>query len=132
MPTWHGGLHKKRNTGGRGKAHRRKRAFERGSPSTETRIGDRKMKPLKGRGKTLKHRLFMDKKINVVNPSSGKTKKAEMKRIIENKSNRDFKKRGIITKGAIIETNAGKVKVTSRPGQDGVISGILIERPSSR
>ena len=132
MPTWHGDLHKKRNTGGRGKSHRRKRAFERGSPSTETRIGEKKMKTLKGRGKTFKHRLFIDKEVNVIDPSTGKAKKAEIKRVVENKSNRDFRKRGIITKGAIIETGIGKVKVTSRPGQEGVINGKLLERPSSR
>ena len=35
--------------------------------------------------------------------------------------------RNILTKGAFVETNLGKVKITSRPGQDGNMNGILIE-----
>jgi len=34
---------------------------------------------------------------------------------------------GILTKGAIVETELGKVKITSRPGQDGVLNGVLIQ-----
>ena len=46
--------------------------------------------------------------------------------VIENKANPNYVRRNIITKGAIVETSAGKAKVTSRPGQDGVINGVLI------
>ena len=35
--------------------------------------------------------------------------------------------RGIITKGALIETELGKAIVTSRPGQDGVVNALLVE-----
>jgi len=33
----------------------------------------------------------------------------------------------VITKGAIIETDKGNVKVTNRPGQEGHVQGILIK-----
>jgi len=42
-------------------------------------------------------------------------------------SNREYAKRNIITKGAIIQTSEGKARVTSRPGQDGVVNAVLIE-----
>jgi len=47
--------------------------------------------------------------------------------LIENKANKEFLRKRIITKGAIIETELGKAVVTSRPGQDGVINAKLIE-----
>jgi len=37
-------------------------------------------------------------------------------------------RRNIITKGAILQTDLGKVRVTNRPGQEGVINGILVEK----
>ena len=43
-----------------------------------------------------------------------------------NSANPNYVRRNIITKGAIVETPEGNAKVTSRPGQDGVINGILI------
>jgi len=39
----------------------------------------------------------------------------------------DFVRRKIITKGAIIKTELGLAKVTSRPSQDGVVNAVLIE-----
>ncbi|MEM2902750.1 MAG: 30S ribosomal protein S8e [Candidatus Bathyarchaeia archaeon] len=128
MTVWHGDLHKRKKTGGRKRPYRGKRAFERGSPPTETRIGERKLKVVKGRGGVLKYRLFSGKMVNVVDPNTGKAEKAEIKKVVENRANREFQKRGVITKGAVVETTSGKVKVTSRPGQHGVINGVLIER----
>ena len=46
--------------------------------------------------------------------------------VVENKANPNFVRRNIITKGAIVETSKGNAKVTSRPGQSGVISGVLL------
>jgi small subunit ribosomal protein S8e len=38
----------------------------------------------------------------------------------------DYDRRGVITKGAEIETKIGLARVTSRPGGDGVINAVLI------
>ena len=46
--------------------------------------------------------------------------------VVENKANKDFVRMNILTKGAIIETDLGKAKITSRPGQSGSINAILI------
>jgi len=37
----------------------------------------------------------------------------------------------VITKGAIVKTELGLVRVTSRPGQHGVVNGVLIEEATS-
>ncbi|MGC8851015.1 MAG: 30S ribosomal protein S8e, partial [Candidatus Micrarchaeia archaeon] len=34
----------------------------------------------------------------------------------------------IVTKGAIIETELGKAKVTSRPGQHGIVNAVLLKQ----
>ncbi|MEM5832609.1 MAG: 30S ribosomal protein S8e, partial [Candidatus Aenigmatarchaeota archaeon] len=39
-----------------------------------------------------------------------------------------YERRKIITKGAIIKTEIGLAKVTSRPSQHGVVNAILIQK----
>ena len=58
--------------------------------------------------------------------ADGNTKVVDILGVIENSANPNYVRRNIITKGAIVETPEGNAKVTSRPGQDGVINGILI------
>ena len=52
--------------------------------------------------------------------------KVKIKTIIENQANRNFVRRNIMNKGAIIDTEIGKAKITSRPGQDGTVNAILV------
>ena len=42
-------------------------------------------------------------------------------------SNKFLARQNIITKGTILQTEIGKVKVTNRPSQEGMINGVLIE-----
>ncbi len=125
MATWQGRSLRK-PSGGRIKLYRRKRKAEFGRDPAETKIDDRKIKKIKTRGGNRKIRLVTDRKINVVDPKSNKIEVAEILNVIENKANPHFARRNIITKGAVVETSLGKVKVTSRPGQNGVINGVLI------
>ncbi|RLF79472.1 30S ribosomal protein S8e, partial [Thermococci archaeon] len=46
-------------------------------------------------------------------------------------ANRQYVRRNIITKGAIIQTEIGKAIVTSRPGQDGVVNAVLIKEANA-
>ena len=39
----------------------------------------------------------------------------------------NYVRQNIITKGAVIMTDAGKARVTSRPGQSGSINAVLID-----
>ena len=65
--------------------------------------------------------------INVYDSKTKKYSKEKIKTIVENNANRHFVRRNIMTKGAVVETAKGKVKITSRPGQVGVLQGILIK-----
>lgn len=78
------------------------------------------------RGKNSKTAL---KAIDFVNLATGdaKVKKTKILKVLENATNNDYQRRGIITKGAILETEEGKCKVVSRPGQSGTVNAVLIK-----
>jgi len=126
LSVWHGHLRKRKPSGGRKRSYRRKRKFERGSFPAETMLGEPKKKVERGRGGNAKIKILRDKHACVTDSKSGKTEKVEIVRVVENPANIDYDRRGVITKGAIIETPKGLARVTSRPGQNGVINAILI------
>ncbi|MGI9567601.1 MAG: 30S ribosomal protein S8e [Nitrosopumilus sp.] len=69
------------------------------------------------------------KSIDFVNIATGeaKVKKTKILKVLENTTNNDYKRRGIITKGAILETQEGKCRVVSKPGQKGIVNAILLK-----
>ena len=69
------------------------------------------------------------KSIDFVNLATGeaKVKKTKIIKVLDNATNNDYKRRGIITKGAILETAEGKCKVVSKPGQNGIVNAILLK-----
>ena len=69
------------------------------------------------------------KSIDFVNLATGeaKVKKSKILKVLENATNNDYKRRGIITKGAILETAEGKCRVVSKPGQNGIVNAVLLK-----
>ena len=69
------------------------------------------------------------KSIDFVNLATGeaKVKKTKIIKVLDNTTNNDYKRRGIITKGAILETAEGKCRVVSKPGQLGIVNAILLK-----
>ncbi len=53
-------------------------------------------------------------------------KKVKITRIVEAKSNRNFARQNIITKGAVVATELGNAIVLNRPGREGTINAKLI------
>jgi small subunit ribosomal protein S8e len=90
-------------------------------------IGKDTKKMVRTRGGNLKFRVLTTSVVNVYDPKSKKTIKTDIKTVLENPANPHYVRRNVITKGAIIETEKGKAKVTSRPGQHGVINAILLK-----
>jgi small subunit ribosomal protein S8e len=103
-----------------------KRNFEKGSFPAETTLGEPKRRNTRRHGGNIKTKVLNDKYASVTDPKSGKTEKTEILRVVRNKANVDYDRRGVITKGAEIETSLGLARVTSRPGGDGVINAVLI------
>jgi len=126
MAIWQGRSLKK-PSGGRIRLPRKKRKYELGREPVFTHVAPLRKKIIRVRGGNYKVKLLRSDEINVYNPKTGKAQKAKIKGVIENPANPHFAQRNIITKGAIVETELGKVKVTSRPGQHGVLNGVLLE-----
>jgi small subunit ribosomal protein S8e len=126
MAIWQG-KSLRRPSGARATQNKNKRNAEFGRDPAETKIGDRKVNKIRTKGGSEKIRLTNADKINVVDPKTSKVQVTDILNVIENTANSHFVRRNIITKGAVVETGLGKVKVTSRPGQDGVVNGVLVE-----
>ena len=124
---WQGKSHRI-YTGGKYISARKKRKYEIGRESAETRLGPTKSKNVATRGGNRKVRLLSEIHVNVTNQKTGKTERATAENVIDNTANKHFIRRNIMTKGSVVKTNIGLVKVTSRPGQDGVINAVLIEQ----
>jgi len=125
MSVWHGHLHKRKLTGGRKRAYRVKRKFEEGTFPAETIVGEPRTRSARGTGGTFKTKALSINVASVTDPKSGKTEKANILRVVKNPANVDYNRRGVITKGAEIETSIGSARVTSRPGKDGIVNAIL-------
>jgi small subunit ribosomal protein S8e len=117
---------KKKQTGSRYVSYRRKRVYELGRLASNTKVGKEKKSEERVKAGIRKIRLFSAETANIFDPKTKKYQKSKIKSVAENTANRHFVRRNIITKGAVIETEAGKAKVTSRPGQEGIINAILI------
>ena len=116
---------KRKVSGGRYKTSEKKRLYYVGSLPTLTRVEETSKKTKREKSGSLKQVLLTINKINVTNPKTKKTQTTEILTVVESPANRHFIRRNIITKGAIVETKMGKVKVTSRPGQEGTLNGIF-------
>ncbi len=113
-------------TGGRYRSYRKKRVYELSSKPVLTRLGEVKVRQTRGVGATIKSKLLSANTINVYDPKSKKYSKEMIKTIVENNANRHFVRRNIMTRGAVVDTAKGKVKITSRPGQVGALNGVLV------
>ncbi|MBD3228677.1 MAG: 30S ribosomal protein S8e [Candidatus Lokiarchaeota archaeon] len=125
MSNWQG-KSKRKATSSRLKKRSKKRKFEIGNPPTETIIGDKKKKVIRGRSGIKKVRLKKIDEANVTDPQTGKTEKTKILKLIENPANVDYTRRRILTKGAIVETELGKARITSRINQNGIVNAILL------
>ena len=114
-------------TGSKYKGFRKKKQFELGSAPTLTKLGDARKKAARNMGGSQKNRLLSANTANLLNPKTGKATKVKILNVVGNPANRYFIRRNIITKGSIIETEKGKARVTSRPGQEGTINAVLTE-----
>jgi len=64
--------------------------------------------------------------VNLLDPKTGKVQKTKVTTVLENPCNPHYVQRNIITRGAVLKTELGKARVTSRPGQHGVLNAVLI------
>ena len=117
---------KRKPSGARYKAYRGKKKKEMGRLPSLTKLDEKSQVQVKTRGNNVKSRLLSIDTANVYDPKTKKYQKSKIKTIVENPANRHFVRRNIMTKGCVVETEIGKAKITSRPGQDGAVNAVLI------
>ncbi len=125
MTLWQGKSDKK-ITGGKRHLHRKKRKFEISRDYELPMIADSKKKIVNSRGNNQKVRIVGAEEVNL-SDKKGNVERVDVKNVIENPANPNFVQRNILNKGAIVETEEGRAKITSRPGQDGILNAVLIE-----
>ncbi len=113
-------------SGGRYHANRKSKKYELAGIPRVVKLRENKMKVLKTRGGHIKNVLLSANIANVTD-KKGKTKKAKITNVVETKSNRFLARQNVIVKGAIIDTDLGKARVTNRPSQEGSVNAVLIE-----
>ena len=125
------GKSRRKYTGGKTTIIRGKRKFEIGREFSETKIGSEKKKKISTYGGNKKLRLLNQNNVNVIDKMNKKSIKTKILTVKNNDANKHYIRRNIITKGSILMTSIGEVKVTNRPGQDGLINAELIKKIDS-
>ena len=113
-------------TGGIRHPLKTRRKFQMDRYPNEALMGEQLTVTRKTRGNNRKTAIKTANVVNVI-LADGKIKSSKIVRVLENQTNNDYQRRGVITKGAIVETEDGKCKILSRPGQDGTLNGTLLK-----
>jgi small subunit ribosomal protein S8e len=116
-------------TGGRKVAMRGRRKFEIDRYPNEAVVGTTQIVARRTRGNNVKAAFKTAEFANVIDKEAKKVTKSKIMKVNKNPANRDYERRGVISKGAVIETEGGTAVVVSRPGQDGVVNAVLVKAP---
>lgn len=115
----------RKSTGGRYKRPKKKKLTGRKNQTRVVKIGERKVRNLRTRSGSKKLVLSSDNIANIIGKEKGGNVK--IKTVLETPSNTFLARQNILVKGAIVETELGKCKITNRPSQEGNVQAILIE-----
>lgn len=115
-------------TGGKITPLRSRKKYETDRYPNEALVGKSVSISRRTRGGNIKTALKSSEFANVTNRETQKTQKTIISQVVRNPANRDYERRGVINKGAIIQTELGVARVTSRPGQHGCVNAIQISQ----
>jgi len=107
---------------------RGRRKFEIDRYPNEALFGENRIKTRRVRGNNKKTAVKFGAFVNLDDPVSKKTTNSKILQVVKNPANKDYERRGVISKGALLETELGIARVISRPGQDGCINAVLIKQ----
>ncbi len=117
----------RKSSGGKYKKSRKRRSYEQARHFRQVMLGKEKRKTLRMRGGSERAVLLFTDQANLHDPSTKKTQITKIKGVLETPSNRFLARRNIITKGAIIDTEKGRARVTNRPSQEGAVNAVLLK-----
>lgn len=115
-------------TGGRIIPNRTRRKYEIDRYPNEPTVGETKNIIRRVRGNNVKVAFKFAEFVNVNDKDTKKTTKVKIIRVTKNPANKDYERRGVVTKGSILETELGLARVISRPGQDGIVNAIIVKQ----
>ncbi len=98
-----------------------------GSAPTLTFIAEKhKIKTVRTKGAGQKSRVLAANQVNLFDPKAKKFVQAKLTSVTDCPADDHYIRRNIFVKGAVVETDKGKARITSRPGQNGSINAVLI------
>ena len=114
-------------TGGKYHKLRKKKFFEKQNQERIVTLKETKRKSLRVKGGNKKTVLLNADTANLFDPKTKKTQKATIKNVLETPQNVFLARQNRLIKGAIIETDLGKAKITNRPSQEGHVNATLLK-----
>eukprot|EP01098_Paradermamoeba_levis_P002349 TRINITY_DN1274_c0_g7_i1.p1 TRINITY_DN1274_c0_g7~~TRINITY_DN1274_c0_g7_i1.p1 ORF type:complete len:219 (-),score=76.48 TRINITY_DN1274_c0_g7_i1:57-713(-) len=99
-------MHKRRATGAKVKAWRKKRKFELGRPAAMTKLGAKRIHIVRGRGGNLKHRALRLDAGNFTWGSEHATKKTRILTVVYNSTNNELVRTNTLVRNAVIQIDA--------------------------
>jgi len=112
-------------SGGKYHKQKKRKSYERAGNVRVVKLAAKKTKIIRGMGGTRKTVSLSQNTVNVV--KNGKCKVAKIKTVIETPSSRFLARQNVLVKSAIIDTDLGKVRITNRPSQEGIVQGVLLD-----
>jgi len=98
--------HKRRATGGKQKAYRKKRKFELGRPAAMTKLGAKRIHPVRVRGGAIKYRALRLESGNYSWGSEAVTRKTRILNVVYNASNNELVRTNTLVKNSVVQVDA--------------------------
>jgi small subunit ribosomal protein S8e len=114
--------HKRRLTGGRRNVHIKKRKYEMGRPAASTKIGTKRVQPVRCRGGNMKYRALRLDSGNFAWGSECCTRKTRILNVVFNATSNEMIRTKTLVKNAIVEVDASLFKQWYE-GRYGVVLG---------
>jgi len=124
MAVWHKRSVRKK-TGGRTRRYKKHKKYELGSEFSQPETGEDSTLVRDTRGGNTKNTVRRSSTVNLA--KDGEVEEVEIQSVEENPANPNYVRRSLLTKGTIVNTSEGKARITSRPGQDGVVNAVPVE-----
>tara|TARA_B110000305_G_scaffold233617_1_gene290351 strand:+ start:688 stop:1302 length:615 start_codon:yes stop_codon:yes gene_type:complete len=98
--------HKRRSTGGRMPVHQKKRKFEMGRQPAMTKLGQKRVRPVRGRGANMKYRALRIDAGNFSWGSEAVSRKTRVLDVVYNATNNELVRTKTIVKNCIVTIDA--------------------------
>ena len=123
--------HGKKISGGRYHKRRKRKKYEMKFQPTIVKLGEPRKRKVRTRGGHFKTILLSTNLANVFDKKAKKSFKVKIKNVIETPSNKFLARQNVLIKGALIETEKGRARITNRPSQESAVQAELLNETSN-